>query len=62
MRGPDGGAAGATVSGRATTGSETGVVCLGGGGDRIGALKLRVLLGPVGALKGCAGPRGGDRG
>jgi hypothetical protein len=30
-------------------------------GDVAGAVKLRVALGPVGALK-AAGPRGGDRG
>lgn len=39
---------------------DSGVVCLGGGGDRTAALKFRLALGPVGARKGCAGPRGGD--
>lgn len=31
------------------------------GGDRVGAVKLRLALGPVGALK-AAGARGGERG
>jgi hypothetical protein len=40
--------------------ADNGVVCLCSG-ERIGALMLRLALGPFGALK-LAGPRGGDLG
>lgn len=59
LRGPDGGAAGAVLSGRLGAGIDNGVDWPDAEGDRIGALKLRLELGPVGARKGCAS-RAGD--
>lgn len=52
MRGPDGGATGAAFSERLGAGIASGVECPETDGDLIGALKLRLLLGPVGALNG----------
>lgn len=58
LRGPDGGTTGAVPSGRLGAGIDSGVDWPDAEGDRIGALKLRLELGPVGALKGCASRTG----
>lgn len=62
LRGPEGGTTGALPSGRLGAGIDRGVDrgvdWPDAEGDRIGALKLRLELGPVGALKGCASRTG----
>lgn len=58
-RGPDGGTIGA-FSGRLWADIDAGA--LGGADTGAGDARLRLALGPVGALRLAAGPRGGERG
>jgi hypothetical protein len=59
-RGPEGGT-NVGLSARVAVAADTGTAVEGlADGDLVGAVKLRVALGPVGALR-ADGPRGGDR-
>ena len=59
LRGPDGGTTGpVATSGRLGAGIESGVDWPEAEGERTGKLKLRLLLGPVGARRGCASRTG----